>query len=40
MFIDLKKRKSDYIIVKIINKSAYVLIRESHKDLQVTSLSA
>jgi len=25
MFIDLKKRKSDYIIGKIINKSAYFL---------------
>jgi len=40
MFIDLKKRKSDYIIGKIINKSAYFLIRESYKELQETSLRA
>jgi hypothetical protein len=33
MFIDLKKRKSGYIIVKNINKAAYFLTRESHKDL-------
>jgi len=30
MFIDLKKRKSDYIIGKI---AAYLLILESDKDL-------
>jgi len=40
MFIDLKKRKSDYIIGKIINKAAYFLIRESDKDFLGACLSA